>query len=175
MRVQGVGRGARRAGGGGARRAVFRGALARPPLGGGGRSATFLKLPPFLASTPERCTRFRGGLAPRRLLGVWSVGSTVQSKGKREVATTSRAGHGVPRRKRRSRKRGGRGGGGGGEGGGVFRGGLARPPLALGGGGRSHLTNCMNEMVLESHLPHKIVDALFTATNQNDCVGQLTF
>ena len=38
-----------------------------------------------------------------------------------------------------------------------------------GGGG-----GLISQNVSMKHLPHKIVDALFTATNQNDCVGQLT-
>jgi hypothetical protein len=31
-----------------------------------------------------------------------------------------------------------------------------------------HLTECVNRMVLESQLPHKIVNLLFTITNQDN-------
>ena len=39
----------------------------------------------------------------------------------------------------------------------------------------SHLIECNDLMVLEIHLPLKIVDLLFTITNRDGCVGGLTF
>jgi hypothetical protein len=36
-----------------------------------------------------------------------------------------------------------------------------------------HLTNCINQMVLESQFPHKIVNLLFTITNNNKIVDLL--
>ena len=32
---------------------------------------------------------------------------------------------------------------------------------------RTHLTECIYKLILESHPPHKIVNLLFTITNQN--------
>ena len=36
------------------------------------------------------------------------------------------------------------------------------------GGVRSHLTECVHQLVLESQLPHKTVNLLLTITNQDD-------
>ena len=33
--------------------------------------------------------------------------------------------------------------------------------------GLSHLTECINQTILENELPHKIVNLLFTVTDQN--------
>ena len=42
---------------------------------------------------------------------------------------------------------------------------------------RFHLTQCINQMVLESQLPHKIVNLLFTIIllYTDDFAGELTF
>ena len=42
-------------------------------------------------------------------------------------------------------------------------------------GGRVHLTECIYQLVLESQLPHKIVNLLFTITDEDNKIANLLF